>query len=363
MSNKRVFYAIQQVGIGAQSVTTFGAGQVIFGLQSVGINTRFNLEQVFEIGQVAIYENVEALPAIDITLEKILDGKSLIYHLATVGAPSGTLSGRSNVRSSCMMSVFSDSQDSSSGTPLTTVYCSGTYLSAVNYNFPVEGDARESVTLVGNNKLWVAATGAGPTFTGQFNTNQDQPANYPPIGVARRQHMIFGNTPQTGGHGTVINPCVLPIDIDGIDPATGYNLLATDGESYSAHIQSIRVSVNLGREELHELGRKGPYGRYVNFPVEVRTDIEVLTTRGDMVSGTEAGIMGNGNNLSQRPIFISTLEGTKINLGNKNMLQSVTYGGGNAGARGGNATCTYSFITFNDFVVQHPSDPTIALAG
>jgi hypothetical protein len=362
MANKRVFYGIQQCAIGPMSATAFGAPETVFGLQSVGITTRFNLEQVFELGQVAIYENVEALPAVEITLEKVLDGKALMYHLATQGATSGTLNGRSNIRCSFAMSVFSDSQDSSSGTPLATVYCSGTYISAVNYQFPVEGNHRESITLVGNNKLWIGSGGT-VTFTGVFNTNQDQPANYPPIGVARRQHMVFGNAPQTGGAGVPINPCVFPIDIDGIDPPTGYNLLATDGTSYNAHIQNVRVSVNLGREELHELGRKGPYWRYVNFPVEIRTDIEILATRGDMVSATEAGVLGNGNNLNKRPIFISTLEGTKINLGNENMLQNITYGGGNAGARGGNATITYSFITYNDFIVTHPSDPTVALAA
>lgn len=38
---------------------------------------------------------------------------------------------------------------------------------------------------------------------------------------------------------------------------------------YSAHIQNIKVSTNLGREEIFELGRKGPYCRLVNFPVKV----------------------------------------------------------------------------------------------
>jgi hypothetical protein len=362
MANKRVFYAIQQAGIGTQGATTFGAAQTIFGLQSVGINTRFNLEQIFELGQIAIYENVEALPAVEITLEKCLDGKSLIYHLATVGSTSGTLNGRANVRASLALSIFSDQQDSSSGTPLTTVYCSGVYVSSVSYQFPVEGAGRESVTLVGNNKLWLLAGSGSPTFTGQFTTNTDSPANFPPVGISRRQHLAFGNAAVTAGTVTV-NPCVLPIEIDGIDPATGYNLPAADGIGYAAHIQSIRVTANLGREELHELGRKGPYWRYVNFPVEIRCDIEVLTTRGDLVSATEIGVLGNGNNLAKRPIFIATVEGTKINLGNSNMLQSVTYGGGNAGARGGNATVTYSYVTYNDFVIVHPADPTVALAA
>jgi hypothetical protein len=74
--------------------------------------------------------------------------------------------------------------------------------------------------------------------------------------------------------------------------------------TYNVHVQSIRVTVNLGRDELHELGRKGPYWRYVNFPVEVRTDIEIMATRGDMVSATEAGILGFGNNILDRPIFV-----------------------------------------------------------
>lgn len=358
MANKRIFYAIQQAGLAPLGVTTFTSAHTIHGLQTLGINTRFNLSQIFELGQLAIYQQVEALPNVEITLEKCLDGKALIYHLATRGAPAGTLVGRSNVRSSLGLSIFSDSNDSCSGMPIAECVCSGVYVSALSYQFPVEGPSRESVTLVGNNKLWITATGS-ITFTGQFD-NTDIPTNWPPLGVAHRWHMIFGNTAQSGNGGN-INPCVLPVDIDGID-GTGYNLLQADG-SYGAHVQNIRVNVNLGRDELNELGLKAPFWRYVNFPVEVRCDVEVISTRGDMVSATEYGVLGNGVNLVERPIFISTKEGTKINLGNKNLLQSVTYGNANAGTRGGNATVTYSFVTFNDCTVIHPYDPTSALAG
>ena len=85
MSNKRVFWAIFAAGLAGDGETTFTE---IHGLQSVGINTSFNLEQVFEIGQIAIYENVEDLPEIEVTLEKVLDGYPLIYHLATPNAVS-----------------------------------------------------------------------------------------------------------------------------------------------------------------------------------------------------------------------------------------------------------------------------------
>lgn len=43
--------------------------------------------------------------------------------------------------------------------------------------------------------------------------------------------------------------------------------LATDG--WNCHICPINVSVDLGREEIRELGKKGPYFRTVKFPIGV----------------------------------------------------------------------------------------------
>ena len=42
MANKRVFYGITDLAIGGLSATSFGSAQTVYGLQSVGINTRFN---------------------------------------------------------------------------------------------------------------------------------------------------------------------------------------------------------------------------------------------------------------------------------------------------------------------------------
>jgi len=46
----------------------------------------------------------------------------------------------------------------------------------------------------------------------------------------------------------------------------------------AGHVQPIKVSVNLGREQMYEFGRKGPYQRYVNYPVELSIPIQVLPT-------------------------------------------------------------------------------------
>lgn len=38
---------------------------------------------------------------------------------------------------------------------------------------------------------------------------------------------------------------------------------------YASHIQNIKVSVNLNRESIIELGRRLPYYRHIQFPVKV----------------------------------------------------------------------------------------------
>lgn len=340
--NRRIYYAIQAVGISPCGLNTFTS---VHGLQSVGINTKFNLEQVFEIGQLSIYQNVENLPDIEATLEKVLDGYPLLYHMTTQGAPDASLVGRSNQRATLALSIFSDVQQAASGTPLQQCTCSGMYLSSVTFDIKVEGAATESVTLVGNNKVFVnAGSGAVFTYSGGF-TNTDVPLA--PEGVNYRQNLVMAD-------------CRFPKNIPGID-GSGINTIQSDG-SYSVHLQSIRISANLGREQLLELGHKAPYFRYINFPVEIRIDFEVLDSLGDNVGATEEGVFGNGSNLGAGDhIYIEMQEGTKIDCGTKAILSSVNYGGANAGARGGNAASTFSYTTFNDLRVTHPEDPTVAL--
>jgi hypothetical protein len=124
--------------------------------------------------------------------------------------------------------------------------------------------------------------------------------------------------------------------------------------TYGAHFQSIKVSCNLGREELFELGRRGPYHRYVNFPVEVTSEFELLSLQGDGVVALE----DSQANLTNRTIVLKVNDGTIINLGTKNKLSGVTYGGVKAGQQGGNATMTFSYTNYNDLTVTHPQDPS-----
>lgn len=334
MSNNRVYFATQAAGIAPESTTTY---TTVHGLQSIGITTTFNLEQVFEIGQIAIYENIEAVPDIEVTMEKVLDGYPLIYHLATRGSPTSTLAGRSTTKCQVALSVYGDTQDSASGTPQKQVEMSGMYVSSLTYTFPVDGNCTESVTLVGNDKVWITTPNFVPT---EFGSDTPLALAGASGGVQRRENVKFGSFVDE-------SVTLLPTDIDGIS-SSGTNDLISG--VHNAHVQTITVSTDLGREELNELGKRTPYFRYVNFPVEVTCEIETTASQGDLVNAS-----GETVNLSAQKIVIVTDDSTKLHLGTQNKLANVTYGGADAG--GGNATTTYSYTTFNDLTITHDQDP------
>jgi hypothetical protein len=351
MANNRIYYAIQQVELG-----NGGGRVVVHGLQSAGITTNFNLEQVFELGQLAIYQNVEEVPDIEVTLNKVLDGYPLVYVLATEAgtginsslvATAPDLAGRQNARADMRLSIYPDTGISATGNSIAAVTCSGMYVSSVSYTFPVDGNFTEDVTLVGNDKVW------GQTATGGFTGNDDEPEA--DTGVGRRQYLLM-------------SACRFPKQIPGIN-SNGVNTLIGNGSGYAAHFQNITVSVDLGREAINELGTFAPYHRYVTFPVEVTSEFEVVSVSGDQINATENGYYTGTQsaptvapstppsgcttrfNLLDEKIYLETCEGTKIYLGTKNKLTSVNYTGGDTG--GGNVSVTYSFNNFNDFVVAH----------
>lgn len=336
-TNKRLFWAVQSIGFADDGSESFTPAH---GVQSLGVNTTFNLNEIFELGQISIYDNVEDTPDVEVTIEKVIDGYPIIYHLATPGASSATLVGRSTERCIMALNTFPDTQDSATGAPNTQMTCSGLYVSSLSYTFPAEDNATESITLVGNHKVW--RSGTPFTFSGAFD-NTDTPAS----GIMRRQHFNMG----TGSDGSLFPKGTN--GIPGID-SNGKNPLKADGSSYTARIQNVSVSTDLGREQLVELGRRNPFFRYATFPVEVTCDIEVLSSDGDLVSATEDGVFGEGNNLSNQEIVIKTVWGMELDLGTKNKLASSQFG---VSTDGSNNIDTYTFSNFNDLTITDPSDP------
>lgn len=374
MANKRIFYAVQRAGIAPLDSNTY---QTIRGLQTLGVTTTFNLEQVFEIGQLAIYENIEGVPDVEVSTEKVMDGYCPVYLLATQedvdgSAPStSTLVGRSAGICKLAISIYDETQEQAEGDPGSEVHMSGLYVSSVGYAVSVDGNATETCTLVGNNKVWViggdtgnfvgydltAATWmAGPWTAGE---GVNPKAITGSGGVNRREDVIFGSG---------VNVSLLPRNIPGVDQTAGAGsgLNTLTGGVYGVHLQSWNVNTDLGREELFELGRKGTYYRFVSFPVEVTNELTVISVSGDMISAIEEGIYdtevgncGNRFNLTDEALKLVLCEGLIVDSGASNKLSSVGVSGGDAG--GGNMEVTYSYSNFNDFDVKHPSDVVVAL--
>jgi len=359
MANNRIFYPAQQVAFRKPGTTTW---REVHGAQSVSVATTFNLEQAFELGQLAIYENIEGIPTVDITLNKVLDGYPLVFLLAAASDAVGSnlagpsLAERAVAETIMQLGIWPETNEAADASPSTYVEMSGLTVQSVSYNFPVEGNFTEDITLQGNNQVWDTYTGgdepwALDTFAGQFGGNNDSPIGSG--GVNQRQNITFATSDAQSADADYT---ILPGDIFGVN-ASGY-----DPNNF-VHLQNITVSTDLAREDLFELGIRSPYAKTVTFPVEVTSEFEVITVSGDQVNALDNVVGGaqctEPSNLTDRKIRIATCEGTRIYLGEKNKLASVNYGGGDAG--GGNVTVSYSYSTFNDFTVLHSGDDFNAL--
>jgi hypothetical protein len=219
-------------------------------------------------------------------------------------------------------------------------------VSSVSYTVPVEGNCTESVTLVGNNKRWlVTGHGIASADVTSFNGSDSPKAlgidSSPSGGVQRREDVLLAGS-------------ILPRVIEGV-AGSGYGN-GLNGTTPRVHIQNFTCSTDFGREDILELGRKAAFFRPATFPVEVTCEIEAITGSGDFVDALEAGAasltgtVDSGNNLRNEAIFLLLRCGVAFDLGNKNKLTSVSYGGGDAG--GGNVSCSYSFQNFNSLDVQ-----------
>jgi hypothetical protein len=323
----RIFYAVQAVGIAQDDGASISW---LHGVQSVGITTNFNLEQVFELGQLALYQNVENVPEIEVTTERVLDGWPSTYGTAcTAAAVQSDIVSASVKKAGVYLIIYPDTNTAATGLVGTSslVYCSGMRPSNVTYTFPVEGNATESVTFVGNAKQWASAatlpaSNTPAIFKGITDANPDAPTGNT---VIRRQHFVSGS------------PSVLPLEVT----------------NAGQKIQTITVTADIGRENIFQLGQFRPYVKYANFPVAITCDFEVISLNGDGIS-TSGENPSLGNREIQLKFDTTTGNSLLINLGTKNKLTSVNYTGGDTG--GGNATMTFSYQGFNAFAVTHSAD-------
>lgn len=323
MANKRIFYATQ--GIKLTPVNELGTVDstvlVPCGIQSVGLNTNFNLEKIFQLGQLEQYDSIENNPEVEVSINKVFDGTKPLF-LMTMGGDSDcsyqSLIGGANNRVNLQLNIYDDTGYGSSGVPESYVVCTGLYASNFSYTFPTEGNITEEVTLVGNNKSWIVPTG-GSDDDNIFTSAVKAPA------TARRWKFDKNSS----------------------------NFPTGEGGMKDAVLSNVTVSLDLGRESVYSLGEYEPYMRYVNFPVEITTEITSIGTVGDFLSISETQYSCTGtSSIAEKTIKLvicgnGSGNNLTVDLGTKNKLQSVNYTGGDTG--GGNVEISYSFTTDNTF--------------
>jgi len=345
-ANNRIYYASQSVQLQPQNsdgTSVFSTYYVPQGLQSVGMTTNFALTPVFQLGQLELYENLENVPEVEVTLNKVLDGTPTLYNMCMCGsagidgANNKELVDLVNNRVNFRLGIWPDTVSATTGNASHFVDCSGMYLSRFNYTFPVDGNATEEITLVGNNKIW--GTGNKTMSASEFNPSGVKTPTAP--GIIRRYSFDANNS-------------ILPTGTAGIPTPSGRSVAR-------AYVQSVTLSADLGREAIQELGSMAPYFRYVRFPLEVRSEFQVMASDGDKVDANDfTNVTGCGQdfrNVTDKPVKVTVCGGIgnnvgslTLDLGGKNKLTSVNYTGGDTG--GGNATITYSFQTYNKFKVS-----------
>lgn len=365
MSNNRIYYASQTIQLKPQTSTPTGPSDIFdgwyqpLGLQSVGMTTNFATEQAFQLGAVELYDNVETTPEVEVSISRVIDTTAPLYLMCmggkngVDGANGASLVSLANNRVNFRLGIYEDSNQFISGNAKQHVVCSGMYLSNFTYTLPVDGNATEEVTLVGNHKIWNTGNfledtnytfSVGNTF--DPNTRVNNYSTTSASGILRRQYFN-------------IQGSVLPIGSGGIKKPNSTGAAQAGGQL--PHIQNITISADLGRESINQLGKFAPYCRYATFPVEVTSEFEVVSPDGDHIDAkdfsNESFCNGNKTNLTNHEIVLAVCDADVANtnnslvfdLGKKNTLTSVNHTGGDTG--GGNVTVTYSFRNFNNFTI------------
>src|SRR6185503_9830572 len=143
MNNNRVWWAIEQVAIKDNAAPPTGAvapvnsrefstgplasgvdqvgglWEVPRGLQSIGMSTTFNLEQVFQLGQAEIYEYSERQPDIEVTMSKVIDGTKPLFLMLTNPAGANDIVARTaSYRVDVTLQIYPDTQFRATGRPV-----------------------------------------------------------------------------------------------------------------------------------------------------------------------------------------------------------------------------------------------------
>jgi hypothetical protein len=332
MSNKRIFYASHAVAFaandpnGSQSsyLTTLQGGQ------SISINTNWGTEQLFQLGRLAVYDQVYTVPEVEVTINKALDGFPTLFRLATgvntgagpggAGQTNHSLIGDANKRTTIVVGVGDETAQvvDDQFAEYTSINMTGMYFENITYTFPVQGIFTEEITFRGYHK--------------SANGDIDGPVNKDP----KTGDLLYRQNVKLSDASTVLPP-----------PVSGKCLT------------NITISANVTRDAMYCLGEFYPYHRYINFPLEITTTFETMpsgaTTDSSLLFNANASSQCSGIQLAEVPINIVLCDSSgnvaySFDLGSGCKLTGHTYSGGDTG--GGNVTETFTYTSYNELIVR-----------
>ena len=347
MSQLRSYYANSALYI--KPVDDSGAYDFVHGIQSASDSFDLPADYLLEWGQVGLFQAVDGIADVTFDCEKLIDGSTPLYLAATEGSTGAGLTARSEKRCSIAVGIYPSDQEYVTGTPTRVIEYSGLQPTNISYSFTVDGPFTETMSFLGSYAEW---TDGGSKY-GSIPTNPTSSGADVPLaltacsgGIQFKQHLDFTGT----------YPTLLPTFIPGI---TSSGTMPFSGGCPIVPVQSINVSVDLTRNTIPQLGCKTPYARLAQFPVDVTTDIEVLSQSGHGLEVTLAGSVLDGCEYTNAPssrIRIKTRSGLYIDLGSQNKLTSAKQTYGDTG--GSNATYTLSFTNKSVMSVYHDNDPS-----
>ena len=386
--NHRIFWAAQGLWVypagGTPSVSNF-----MRNVQAIGVDYGADATSIFDLGRSQNFGEVYSKPEVSITISRHLDLQRTsetnfapFYRPASVTSYSNSYilkngnigacgwDGTSILKEWDMQLVYQsdDDDDAYQSQAADERDCTSAYqpidglftykfkrclLTNISYNFPIDGEATESLTFSTRNIIKESSNGQIPNI---------QPC---PSTLMRREHL-------DGNNGKFI----LPTEVESAIKTT-----ETEGavDRYVRLIQNIDISCEIDYGEMTDIGkwRGSDQGtdpteqnkwRYVNTPIETTCSITAVARKNiqqhmlikdtnfmDEFSVPDRQIrliaardtvanqgLAAGSNNSERMVI--------WDLGEKNILTGISTSGGDAG--GGNAELTFEYVNRNnDFVV------------
>lgn len=368
----RTFFASQAVGlmVGANS-TIIGSGAAfsptsypvsaltpanqsahirLDGVQSVGLSTSIDFNQIFELGYLQIFENIEGIPTCEVTIERNIPNNGYtMYQIAAKNNGTTSYRGKyvndllnfgSNNQLAVRLAVntFAQEVNGNNFAFCQIIHVEG-FTSSYSVNATTDGPVSESMTVIGTS---VSILPSG------------------------NQNLVLV---PSGGEG------VIKTAYRGRDCSFRTAIVSGTAPTFEEEdrVQSFSLSVDVGREDLQELGRKQPYLRYANFPTEVTCDVEYNLDLGKKEDQNQVHTLSNmfqaftdDDNCDINPAsgYVVMLSGARVDCDSEGVeqpagqtlicatsgakLTSQSYTGGDTG--GGPVTVSESYQAFNNMI-------------